>query len=274
VEGRVLSIAGSDSGGGAGIQADVKTITALGGYAATAITLLTAQNTLGVAEVQSVDPFFVERQVEVVLTDIGADAVKLGALASPTTAELVARILERLARSVPVVVDPVMHASSGGQLSSGDTLDVVRRRLLPACALLTPNVPEAEALTGLTITDEAGLHRAADALLLAGASAVLVTGGHLTGETVVDLLRTVDGAEHRFEGERQETRARHGTGCTLSAAIATGLAQGMTLYSSVARAIEFVQQAMRWATPLGTGPSGPLDHGFCLRQRPREEPVH
>lgn len=274
MDGRVLSIAGSDSGGGAGIQADIKTITALGGYAMTAITALTAQNTLGVSEVSAVDPFFVESQVRVVLEDIGADAIKLGMLANRAIVELVARQLDTHARQIPVVLDPVMVASSGDRLLDAAGISALKDKLLVRCALITPNIPEAEVLTDIQIRDEGDVHRAADMLLLLGASAVLIKGGHLATEGVVDLLRTADGLERRFESERLNTRATHGTGCTLSAAVATGLAQGMTLESAVQRGIDFVQQAMKWAKPLGTGAHGPLDHAFSLRHRKDEDPLH
>jgi len=274
MDGRVLSIAGSDSGGGAGVQADIKTITALGGYATTAITALTAQNTLGVSEVFNVDPFLVESQVRVVLEDIGADAIKIGMLATRANVELVARQLDTHARQIPVVLDPVMVATSGDSLLDAGGVIALKAKLLTRCALITPNIAEAEVLTDIEIRDEGDVYRAADALLLLGASAVLIKGGHLATEGVLDLLRTMDGLERRFESERLSTRATHGTGCTLSAAIATGLAQGMTLESAVQRAIDFVQQAMRWARPLGTGPHGPLDHGFSLRSRKEEDPLH
>lgn len=274
MDGRVLSIAGSDSGGGAGIQADIKTITALGGYAMTSITAITAQNTLGVAEISMVDPFLVERQIGVVLEDLGADAIKLGMLGNRTTVELVARQLQALARGIPIVLDPVMVATSGDALLDAAGSRALVERLVKISALVTPNIPEARALTGVEIETADDLGRAADQFLLLGANAVLVKGGHLPGDIVVDLLRTADGFERRFEGERLHTRATHGTGCTLSAAVATSLAQGMTLESSVARAIEFVREAMRWAVPLGRGAAGPLDHGFTLRQRHHDEIVH
>ncbi|MEN9578675.1 MAG: hypothetical protein RJA70_1684 [Pseudomonadota bacterium] len=274
MDGRVLSIAGSDSGGGAGIQADIKTITALGGYAATVVTALTAQNTLGVAEVSEVDPWFVERQLEVVLEDIGADAIKTGMLANRTIVELVARGLTRLARHVPLVVDPVMVSSSGHSLLDKPGREAIAKRLLPICAIVTPNSIEAGLLAGFDVNTEADMQRAADQLLLQGAAAVLVKGGHLASENVVDILRTADGHMVRFESERQATSATHGTGCTLSSAIATYLAQGMTLEGAVGRGIDYVQKAMRWAVPIGNGAATPLDHGFSLRQRPPEEPVH
>lgn len=274
MDGRVLSIAGSDPSGGAGIQADIKTITALGGYAATALTALTVQNTVAVSDVQVMDPFFVEAQVEAVVLDIGVDAIKIGMLAQSSLVEIVARTIEAHARHVPVVLDPVMVASSGGRLLDEAGRRLLARRLIPLSALVTPNLPEAEMLTGLTVTDEGGMHQAAEALLLMGAGAVLIKGGHLQGNDVVDLLRTADGAERRFESDRLQTRATHGTGCTLSSAIATGLAQGMTLESAVERAIHFVHDAMRSARPLGQGSAGPLDHAFPLRLRPEREALH
>ncbi len=274
VDGRVLSIAGSDSGGGAGIQADIKTIGALGGFATTAITAVTAQNTFGVAESLAIDALLVERQVEVVLDDIGADAIKTGMLANRLVVELVARQLERSAGRIPVVVDPVMRSTTGSALLDTDGIEALKRRLLPHCALVTPNLEEARILTGVEIEDERGMQLAADRLLLLGANAVLVTGGHLPGEVVVDLLRTADGMECRFEAERLETRCTHGTGCTLSAAVAVGIAQGMTLQSAVERALDFVRQAMLSAVPLGKGPGCPLDHGFALRPPPPSAAVH
>jgi hydroxymethylpyrimidine/phosphomethylpyrimidine kinase len=174
MDGRVLSIAGSDSGGGAGIQADIKTITALGGYAMTSITAVTAQSTLGVEDVLLVDPLLVERQIEVVLEDLGADAIKLGMLATKMTIELVARQLERRARSIPIVLDPVMVSTAGDRLLEQAGEKTLRERLLPMCALLTPNVPEAEALTGVAIKSPDVFGRVADQLLLLGANAVLV----------------------------------------------------------------------------------------------------
>ncbi len=274
MDGRVLSIAGSDPSGGAGIQADIKTVTALGGYAATALTALTVQNTVAVSDVQILDPFFVEAQIEAVIRDIGVDAIKIGMLAQRSLVEIVARTLEAHARHVPVVLDPVMVASSGGSLLDEPGRRLLAQRLIPLSALVTPNLPEAEALTGISVSDEGGMHQAAEALLLMGASAVLVKGGHLQGNEVVDLLRTADGAERRFVSERIETRATHGTGCTLSTAIATGLAQGMTLESAISRAIGFVHDAMRAARPLGHGGAGPLDHAFPLRLRPEREALH
>ncbi len=260
---RVLVVAGSDSGGGAGIQADIKTITMLGGFATTALTALTAQNTLGVEEILLIEPRFVALQMRVVLADIGTDVIKLGMLGSKGVVEAVADVCESFGFGKPLIVDPVMVAKGGASLLDRPAQEALVLRLLPLASLLTPNVPEAEALTGLKIRSADDLGRAADAILALGPSAVLLKGGHLEGDTVVDLLRTADGAEHRFEGPRISSRSTHGTGCTLASAIAAGVAEGLTLQSSVARARDFVVQAIRCAPGLGRG-HGPLEHAHAL----------
>jgi hydroxymethylpyrimidine/phosphomethylpyrimidine kinase len=259
--GRVLIIAGSDSGGGAGIQADIKTVTALGGYAATAITAVTVQNTLGVSAVQPMAPALVEAQARAVLDDIGADIVKTGMLGD---AEMVGAVAELLAYAAkPAVIDPVMVAKGGARLLADDALDLVRGLLVPRAALLTPNAPEAEALTDLPVESTDDLRRAGEALLRMGAGAVLMKGGHVAGPRVVDILMTSYG-ETVFEGERIESRHTHGTGCTLASACATGLAQGMGLEAATARAWDYVHRAMLQAPGFGRG-HGPLDHGWPLR---------
>ena len=263
-KGRVLIIAGSDSGGGAGIQADIKTVTALGGYAATAVTAITVQNTLGVTGVHAIPTEVVEAQARAVLDDIGADALKTGMLGDAAMVRAVARVLDS-AHGVPAVVDPVMVAKGGASLLAGEAVQAVRDLMIPRAALLTPNAPEAAALTGLAVETTDDLRRAAEALLKAGARAVLMKGGHIAGERVVDLLIT-PGSETTFEGERIETRHTHGTGCTLASACATGLAQGLTLTEAVARAWDYVHEAMLRAPGFGAG-HGPLDHGWPLRQR-------
>jgi hydroxymethylpyrimidine/phosphomethylpyrimidine kinase len=263
MQGRVLIVAGSDSGGGAGIQADIKTVTALGGYAATAITALTAQNTLGVHDVVAVDPGFVAEQMEVVLGDIGADAIKTGMLLSSPIIQTVARVCARWATSIPIVVDPVMIAKGGRELLFADARAALIEDLLPLAALLTPNLPEAEALSGVRISGRSDMEAAADRLLAMGAAAVLVKGGHLSGDRVFDLLRTADGAQDWFESERIATRATHGTGCTLASAIAASIAEGFTLRDSVARSRLYVQEAMRSASGFGQGHS-PLNHAHPL----------
>jgi len=261
--GRVLIIAGSDSGGGAGIQADIKTVTALGGYAATAITAVTVQDTLGVHAVHPVPLEIIEAQARVVLADIGADAIKTGMLASVPVVELVARLLEGPGAGIPAVIDPVMVAKGGAALLHQMAVAAVVRELVPRAALLTPNAPEAQALTGIAVADLDGQRRAGERLLQLGAKAVLMKGGHVAGPMVIDLLLTPDG-ETTFEGPRLETRNTHGTGCTLASACATGLAQGMKLEDAVARAWAYVAEAIRRAPGLGKG-HGPLDHGWPLR---------
>ena len=267
MDGRVLIVAGSDSGGGAGIQADIKTVTALGSYAATAITALTAQNTRGVHGVVSVPPAFIAQQMEVVLDDIGADCIKTGMLHSADVIEAVVRTCERHARGVPVVVDPVMVAKGGALLLERAATSALKHRLLPLASLVTPNAPEAEALTGLAVRSVDDLGRAADGLLELGPGAVLVKGGHLPGSTVVDLLRTADGSEHRFESTRIESRSTHGTGCTLASAIAAGVAQGLRLADAVAQARDYVHDAIRLAPGFGTG-HGPLNHAHPFESGP------
>ncbi|MES2897139.1 MAG: bifunctional hydroxymethylpyrimidine kinase/phosphomethylpyrimidine kinase [Pseudomonadota bacterium] len=263
-KGRVLIIAGSDSGGGAGIQADIKTVTALGGYAATAVTAVTVQNTLGVTGVHPIPAAVVEAQARAVLDDIGADAIKTGMLGDVAMVETVARVLDS-ARTLPAVIDPVMVAKGGASLLAAEAVAAVRTLLIPRAALLTPNAPEAEALSGLAVTTTDDLRRAGEGLLKLGARAVLMKGGHVHGATVIDVLMTPDG-ETTFEGERLETRHTHGTGCTLASACAVGLAQGLSLTEAVARAWAYVHEAMRRAPGFGAG-HGPLDHGWPLREK-------
>jgi hydroxymethylpyrimidine/phosphomethylpyrimidine kinase len=263
-QGRVLIIAGSDSGGGAGVQADIKTVTALGGYAASAITAVTVQNTLGVSGVHAIPPAVVQAQARAVLEDIGADAIKTGMLGDAAMVEAVAEVLQSAAE-IPAVIDPVITAKGGAALLATEALAAVRERLVPRAALLTPNAPEAEALTGLTVRSTDDLRRAGEALLAAGARAVLMKGGHVAGARVTDVLMSADG-EILFEGERIATRHTHGTGCTLASACAAGLAQGLPLAEAVARAWDYVHQAMLRAPGFGAG-HGPLDHGWPLRGR-------
>ncbi|MDP3368305.1 MAG: bifunctional hydroxymethylpyrimidine kinase/phosphomethylpyrimidine kinase, partial [Brevundimonas sp.] len=258
--GRVLIIAGSDSGGGAGIQADIKTVTVTGGYAATAITAITVQNTLGVQEVYPLPLDLIEAQARAVLDDIGADAIKTGMLGSAAVVERVAAILDSSA--APAVVDPVMVAKGGAALLADDAVAAVRSLMIPRAALLTPNAPEAEALTGLAVADLDGQRRAGEALLAMGAGAVLMKGGHVPGQTVIDLLLTPSG-ETLLEGERFDTRNTHGTGCTLASACAAGLARGLPVEAAVAEAWAYVAEAIRRAPGLGRG-HGPLDHGLPL----------
>jgi hydroxymethylpyrimidine/phosphomethylpyrimidine kinase len=262
MRGRVLVVAGSDSGGGAGIQADIKTITMFGAYAATAITALTAQNTLGVEAVHVTPLDFVAKQIDVVMRDIGADVVKTGMLADAATIEAVCDALARFAPGVPVVVDPVMVATSGARLLADDALSMLMQRLLPMARVITPNLPEAEALAGMPIPDVAAMHRAAGALLSLGVPAVLLKGGHLPGTQVVDLLTTKDGAEE-FAAPRIDSRNTHGTGCTLASGIAASLAQGMSLRDAVLRARDYVRAAIASAPGFGAG-HGPLNHAVGI----------
>jgi hydroxymethylpyrimidine/phosphomethylpyrimidine kinase len=262
MRGRVLVIAGSDCGGGAGIQADIKTITALDAFAATAITALTAQNTLGVHGVMPVPPDFIRRQIDVVMSDIGADVIKIGMLGDAATIEAVCDALAAYAAGVPVALDPVMVAKGGHALLAHRAVDVLRRRLLPMAAVITPNLPEAEALLGQTIATEADMRTAAAGLLALGAPAVLLKGGHLASETVTDLLALPAGIE-AFAAARIPTRHTHGTGCTTASAVAAGLAQGMTLRDAVVRARAYVRAAIEGAPGLGQG-HGPLNHAVTV----------
>jgi hydroxymethylpyrimidine/phosphomethylpyrimidine kinase len=262
MRGRVLIVAGSDSGGGAGIQADIKAVTAMSGFAMTAITALTAQNTLGVHGMHPVPPAFLRLQMECVLADLGADAVKTGMLGDAATVELVAAVLAERAAGIPVVVDPVMVAKGGASLLSTDAVAHIKRVLLPLAALLTPNLPEAEILAGMAIPHEAAMHHAAEVLLTLGVPAVLLKGGHLDGEEVVDLLATAEGTVV-FRAPRIASRHTHGTGCTLASATAAGLAQGMGLREAVSRARAYVRAAIAAAPGYGGG-HGPLNHAVTV----------
>ncbi len=262
MRGRVLVIAGSDSGGGAGIQADIKTITALGAFAATAITALTAQNTLGVHGVMPIPQAFIRQQIEVVLSDIGADVIKIGMLGDVATIATVCDALAEFGRGVPVVLDPVMVAKGGHALLAAEAVDILRRRLLPLSAVITPNLPEAEALTGMAIRTEAEMLVAAAAIRAMGASAVLLKGGHLESDTVTDVLATAAGTE-TFSGSRIVTRHTHGTGCTTASALSAGLAQGLSLRDAVGRARLYVRAAIETAPGLGQG-HGPLNHAVTV----------
>jgi hydroxymethylpyrimidine/phosphomethylpyrimidine kinase len=251
-----LTIAGSDSSGGAGIQADLKTFTAFGVYGASVITALTAQNTRGVQAVMPVEPDFVARQLDAVLDDLDVTAVKTGMLVSAAVIEVV---VDRL-RAHPVahlVVDPVMAASSGARLLEPDAHSILRTALLPLATLVTPNLDEAQVLTGLRVTSPAEMRDAARALVDRGARAALVTGGHLAGDAL-DVL--YDGHNlHEFAARRLGAGSRHGTGCTLSAAITAGLARGDELVAAVAAAKRYVTHAIESAPAIGHG-AGPVDH--------------
>lgn len=269
---RLLVIAGSDSGGGAGIQADIKTATALGAYAMTAVTAVTVQNTQGVHAVHPIPASIVRAQIISALEDIGADAIKTGMLGSADTIQAVAQTLAQHARGIPLVVDPVMEAKGGASLIEDEGANALMVNLFPLATLVTPNVPEAQHLTGLPIEAASDCAQAGQSLLATGASAVLVKGGHLQGETVTDVLVSKAGAQ-RLTAPRLKTTSTHGTGCTLATAIATGLAERMTLLDAIRRARAYVQEAIRSAPGFGHG-HGPLNHMHMLaRPTPDSGPV-
>ena len=255
-----LTIAGSDSSGGAGIQADMKTMTANGVYAMSAVTALTAQNTTGVTDILESTPLFLGEQLDAIFTDIFPDAVKIGMVSS---AELIAVIAEKLKQygAKKIVVDPVMVATSGAKLLRDDAVEALCRELLPLAAVLTPNIPEAEILSGMTITDAAGMEAAAKLISEKYGCAVLCKGGHKVNDA--DDLLWRNGSGKWFHGKRINNPNTHGTGCTLSSAIASNLAKGFSLEESVERAKDYISGALAAMLDLGKG-SGPMDHGFAI----------
>jgi len=263
MKGRVLIIAGSDSGGGAGLQADVKTVTALDGFAMTAVTALTAQNTQGVHAVHAIPQDFITQQIKVVLEDLGTDAIKLGMLHRASVIHAVADALDAFAPNVPVVLDPVMIAKGGHALLEPDAMQAMRDRLIPMAALVTPNIPEAESLTGLKIETVEDFAPAAEKI---GADAVLIKGGHMDGDVLTDVLWQSDSCQ-AFDGPRIDTKHTHGTGCTLASAIACGLAQGLDMKAAVERGRAYVLEAIKTAPGFGRG-HGPLNHAHTVRKFP------
>ena len=260
---RVLSIAGSDSGGGAGIQADLKTIAALGCYGMTAITALTAQNTQGVRAIHGVPPQMLRDQIDAVVEDIGVDAVKIGMLHAPEIVLTVAEAIDRH-RLGKVVLDPVMVATSGAVLIDNPAIAVLVRELFPRALLVTPNLDETALLVGRPLHNAQDMERAAYELLERGARAVLIKGGHLPGETVIDLLLTAAGDKHWMQAPRIHSANTHGTGCTLSSAIAACLALDQPLLQAVETARAYVRAAMLAGAKVKTGAgSGPLNHGHA-----------
>ena len=253
---KILIIAGSDSGGGAGIQADIKTVTMFGGHAMTAIAAITAQNTLAVDEVLPIPAALVLKQIDMVVADLGVDAVKIGMIGSAETAEAVAARLETLAR-VPIVFDPVMAASSGSALADEPTIAAFRR-LMAVATLVTPNAPELAVLSGRAVETLADMEDAALALAREAGTAILAKGGHIRGDRVFDML-VAGGETTRFESPRIETTSTHGTGCTLASAIACGLGQGRSIANSVERARNYTLAAIQAAPGFGGG-HGPLGH--------------
>lgn len=267
--GAVLTVAGSDSGGGAGIQADLKTITLLGSYGASALTALTAQNTRGVHSIHGLPPSFVKDQLTAVLSDLPIDVVKTGMLHTPAIISLLAEQLAEQPRLLPAVVDPVMIAKGGASLLERDAIATFMRELLPHSYLLTPNLPEAERLLNRRITTLAEMEQAARDLHELGAAHVVIKGGHLTGSEAQDIL--FDGsAIHRFNAERIFTSATHGTGCSFASAIASFLAQGEPLVEAVRRAKQFITTAIRLARPIGKG-HGPINHYRAAQEQHRSD---
>lgn len=262
--GAVLSLAGSDSGGGAGIQADTKTITLLGSYAATVLTALTAQNTRGVSSIHGLPPSFVLDQLDAVLSDIPIDVIKTGMLHTPAIIAAVAERLRERKVMIPLVVDPVMVAKGGAALLEREAVQVFSDQLLPLAYLLTPNIPEAERLLARPIRSEQEMEQAARDLHALGAANVLVKGGHLTGRQSTDIL--FDGNQcHAFSTERFFTSNTHGTGCSYASAIAAFLAQGEPLLQAVEKAKKFISAAIRLARPLGKGHS-PVNHYLASQE--------
>ena len=260
---RVLSIAGSDSGGGAGIQADLKTFSALGCYGMTAITALTAQNTCGVSGIHPVPPEFLKAQLQAVIEDIGVDAVKIGMLHSPEIVRVVAWAIGHY-KLENVVLDPVMVATSGDRLIESATVQVLQQELFPLVAVVTPNLDEAALLLGRSIDIAGELEQAADDLLAMGAPTVLLKGGHLRGAAVVDVFAQSGQPHLHLRSERIASRNVHGTGCTLSSAIAAYLALGLPLRDSVQQAHLYILGAIAAGAAVQTGQGhGPLNHGFA-----------
>jgi len=257
-----LTIAGSDSSGGAGIQADLKAFSALGAYGASCITAITAQNTRQVSAVAEVTADMVAAQIDAVFDDLEVGAVKVGMLSSTAIIDTVVTGLAE--RGIPIVVDPVMVSKSGHSLLQDSAADALRERLLPLATLLTPNLPEAARLCGREMAfDEAAIQQQAELLIEAGARAVLMKGGHSQGETCVDLLVTAEGVRLRLEAERIDTKNTHGTGCTLSSAIAAGFARGLPLEQAVGSAHDYLQGAIRAADQLQVGHGyGPVHHFY------------
>ncbi|MGB5948283.1 MAG: bifunctional hydroxymethylpyrimidine kinase/phosphomethylpyrimidine kinase [Parvibaculum sp.] len=268
-QGRVLIIAGSDSGGGAGIQADIKTVTALGGYAMTAVTAITVQDTLGVHGIHEIPVDIVRAQIAVTLADIGADAVKTGMLHSAEIIEAAAEEISRLAPDAALVVDPVMVAKGGAALLKSEAVDALKSGLIPLATIITPNAPEASALTGRRVETLEDQKAAADALIGLGCEAVLIKGGHIPGDTIFDVLATEETIEV-MSSPRIDTRHTHGTGCTLASAIAAFLAQGAELREAVEAARDYVHMAILTAPGFGKG-HGPLNHGWTVQALEDEE---
>ncbi len=256
---RVLVIAGSDSGGGAGIQGDIKTISSLGGYAATAITALTAQNTQGVFGIHEVPAAFITQQIELVLSDIGADCIKIGMLHKEEIIKAIAAALTPYAQ-IPLVLDTVMFAKGGAALLEETAIEALKNTLIPRALIITPNIPEAQYLTAMTINNIEDMRKAAQKLLTLGCTAVLLKGGHAQGEVVTDILLTSD-EEIILTSQRIKTQHTHGTGCAYASAIACFIAGKIPLKDAVRKAHDYVAEAIKHAPCLGKG-HGPLGHNY------------
>lgn len=259
-----MTIAGSDSGGGAGIQADLKTFAALGVYGTSAITAITAQNTLGVTSIHEVPTDLIADQIQTIISDIGADAVKTGMLSSSAIIDRVAQELRRHAVT-RLVVDPVMVAKGGDRLLREDAVDALRTKLLPLASVITPNVPEAEALTGIAVRTPEDVSEAARRIVAMGANSVVIKGGHLSDRDAVDTFYDGQTLRH-LRSQRIDTKNTHGTGCTLASAIAAGLAKGLDMEKAVTQAKAYVTEAIRTNLEVGQG-HGPLNHFFMLCER-------
>lgn len=270
----VLSIAGSDSGGGAGIQADLKTFSALGCYGASAITAVTVQNTLGVSNIHSIPPDIVAGQIDAVMSDLRPGAVKIGMVHNADLIKSISGALRHY-QDIPLVLDPVMISTSGHRLIEHNTLSVLMDELFPLCTLITPNLHEAEILSGVKITDQESMKLAAEKVLKLKCGAVLIKGGHLPGERLFDVYRGTDGRELVFESEHINSQNTHGTGCSLSSAIAAYLCRDYPLESAIQYAIDYVGKAIAAGADVKAGEGhGPLNHFFAPEPLIKIKPVN
>ncbi len=263
LNGRVLIIAGSDSGGGAGIQADIKAVSAMGGYAATAITAVTAQNTTGVQSVYPLPEDLIQQQISSVLDDIGADALKIGMLGTDTIIQAVSDSLGQKQGDIPLILDPVMVAKGGASLLRDDAVTAMKSLMLPKAFLITPNIPEAEILAAGSIKCRNDMVEAARAIQAQGPENVLLKGGHMDGDEMVDILLLEDGTIKQFHTTRLETKHTHGTGCSMASALSAKIAQGVDLPTAVAEVQTYIHAAIKNAPQLGAG-HGPLNHFWAL----------
>ena len=261
---KVFIIAGSDSSGGAGIQADIKTVTALGSYAMTAVTAVTSQNTKGVKGIVSISSKNLQKQITMVLDDIGSDAVKIGMLYNTNIIKCVSKVLKKY-KLKNIVLDPVMIAKGGSKLVNNNSIKYLKKLLLPLCNVITPNIPEAEVLTGYSILNKADMIKAAKKIISMGAKNVLLKGGHLKSKMIFDILVSKKGIKI-FTKRKIKTKNTHGTGCTLSSALATCLSQKKSIYKSCKISLEYVDQAILTAPGYGKG-FGPLNHLVSLNFR-------